>query len=392
MAISIKSQSQITDKKQALLLGAGYCARAIIPKLISRGYEVVATTRSETKAAELKTLGVMPLIYKGHLTQHLVDSLGRSEIILSSIPPDSLGDPFLNACKGALKEMTNQIRWAGYLSATSVYGDRKGGWVYEDELLRPKTQRGKNRAAAEIQWLETGLPVHVFRLAGIYGPGRSNFRRLREGKARAVIKAGHVVNRIHVDDIVSLVLKSIERPNPVTVYNVADGHPAPPQDVINFSADLLNLGPPPQVNHNSAQISDMARSFYTETKKVDINRARNELMWAPQYDTYRKGLMAILKKEQGFPNSVWMSGVFNVPKNDLKKIMDILPHHIKDSVAEKGCIFFRVSQDEYNPQKFGVFECFDSAVSYQRHQSRVNNSEWSHVTQNCQRDYDIIGL
>lgn len=392
MAVSIKSQSQNKGGKQVILLGAGYCARALIPSFVARGYKVVATTRTKTKGQELKKLGVTPLIYKGPLTQQLADSLGQSEIILSSIPPDWSGDPFLKACKASIAEMTKNVRWAGYLSATSVYGDRQGGWVYEDELLRPKTQRGKNRAAAEIEWLETGLPIHVFRLAGIYGPGRSNFARLREGKARAVIKTGHVVNRIHVDDIVDLVLKSIDRPNPVTVYNVADGHPAPPQDVINFSAGLLNIGRPPQIDHKSAEISDMARSFYTETKKVDISRAQRELSWNPQYDTYRKGLMAILKENQGLQNSIWLSGVLDVPKNDLKKILDLLPSHIQYSAAEKGCLFFRVLQDEYNPHKFNVFECFDSASSYERHQSRVKNSKWSSTTQNCQRDYDVIGL
>ena len=392
MAVSIKSQSQNKGEKQVLLLGAGYCARALIPSFIAQNYKVVATTRSETKAQELKKLGTSPLIYKGQNTRELKESVGQSEIILSSIPPESSGDPFLNACPASIAKIMKNVRWAGYLSATSVYGDRKGGWVYEDELLRPKTQRGKNRATAEIQWLETGLPIHVFRLAGIYGPGRSNFARLREGTSRAVIKTGHVVNRIHVDDIVDLIFKSIKRPNPVTVYNVADGHPAAPQDVLNFSADLIDVERPPQINHNSTEISDVARSFYTETKKVDISRAQSELGWTPQYDTYRKGLMAILKKEHGPQDSVWLSGVFNVPKKDLKKVMNFLPRHIQLSAAENGCLFFRVSQDTHNPHNFNVFECFDSAFSYQRHQSRVKNSEWSQVTQNCQRDYDIIGL
>jgi len=193
--------------KTALLLGAGYSAKSMIAPLLARGYDVIATTRSSEKAVHLKTLGA-----------------------------------------------------TRYLSATSVYGDRQGQWAFEDELLRPLTRRGKNRANAELQWLETGAAVHIFRLAGIYGPGRNGFERLRERKARAVIKAGHVVNRIHLDDIVSALFASIEAPNPLKIYNISDGHPAPPQEVINFTADLIDSPRPPQLNHDTADISDMARS------------------------------------------------------------------------------------------------------------------------------------
>jgi len=157
--------------------------------------------------------------------------------------------------------MTPKAAWVGYLSATSVYGDRQGQWAFEDELLRPLTRRGKNRANAELQWLETGaaihvFPVHVFRLAGIYGPGRNGFKRLREGKARAVIKAGHIVNRIHLDDIVSALLASIDAPSPLKIYNIADGQiyniadgPAPPQEVINYTADLIDSPRPRNKAH-----------------------------------------------------------------------------------------------------------------------------------------------
>ena len=151
-------------------------------------------------------------------------------------------------------------------------------------------------------------PVHIFRLAGIYGSGRNGFERLRQGKARAVIKDGHVVNRIHVDDIVSALLTSINTLNPLAIYNIADGNPTPPQDVVNFSAELLGVPQPPQLRHDTADISDMACSFYTETKRIDVSRAKNELGWTPKYENYRQGLMATIKSDRGEADTVYLSG------------------------------------------------------------------------------------
>ena len=321
----IKTQSGNVPPR-ALLLGAGYCAKAMIAPLLARGYDVFATTRSPEKAAQLKTLGVTPVIYNGTLNAAMTDILAKAELILTSIPPNDQGDPFINALPRPFAQLAPKAKWIGYLSATSVYGDRQGQWAFEDELLRPLTRRGKNRAKAELQWLETLTPVHVFRLAGIYGKGRNPFDRIKQGKARAVIKPGHVVNRIHLDDIVSALLASIDAPNPLKIYNLADGHPAPPQDVINFAAGLIGADQPPQLNHDTADISDMARSFYQETKRVDISRARRELGWTPQYETYRQGLMATLKAERGETNTVYLSGYIDVPKADLKSIKLACPH------------------------------------------------------------------
>jgi len=377
MAASIKSQSQMKAKKTVLLLGAGYSARALIPHFIGRGYDVIATTRTETKAQTLRKLGAEAVLYADIVSAELSEGLGRCDIMLSSIPPNDSGDPFLNGLGHSLTKLAKQVTWAGYLSATSVYGDRNGQWVYEDELLRPLTQRGKNRAAAELQWLETGLPIHIFRLAGIYGPNRSNFARLRAGKARAVIKPDHIVNRIHVEDIVSAILKSIERPNPVRIYNLADGHPAPPQDVINFAADLIDLPRPPQLGHNTATISDMARSFYTETKRVSTGRTKTELGWQPQYSNFRQGLMATLKVEKGELDSVWLCGFIDVPKVDLNNVKRALSAHITLSCQEPGCAEFRIWQDKINPSKFHVVERFNTPAAFHRHQTRIKSSDWA---------------
>lgn len=392
MVSRIKYQQEKGLQKTVLLLGAGYSARVLIPHFLMQGYHVLATTRSESKAKVLQKRGAQTVLYDGTLTSQLTQALEASDIILSSIPPNAEGDPFLNGLKRPLLEMAKDVSWTGYLSATSVYGDRKGQWAYEEELLRPTTQRGKNRIEAELQWLETGLPVHVFRLAGIYGPNRSSFERLRQGKARAVIKPGHIVNRIHVHDIASAVLKSIDAPNPMRVYNLADGHPAPPQDVLNFAADLIDVPRPPELEHDSANISDMARSFYTETKRINSSRAQAELGWSPKYKNYRQGLMATLKEEQGPTDSVWLSGWIDVPQADIGNIKRALPTHIRLSQQEKDCAFFRVWQDTEHPQKFHVIESFTSAQAYHRHQARLKNSEWSLVSRNAERHYDIIGL
>ena len=386
----IKSQ---LDKNAgtALLLGAGYCAKALIAPLLERGYTVRATTRSPEKAAHLKSLGATPIIYNGNLNTAMQMSLAEADIILSSIPPSDKGDPFLNILPKPISMFTPKARWIGYLSATSVYGDRQGQWAFEDELLRPLTRRGKNRAKAELQWLESETPIHVFRLAGIYGPGRNGFERLRQGKARAVIKADHVVNRIHVDDIVLALLISIDKPDPLKIYNLADGNPAPPQDVVNFAADLIDAQRPPQLDHDTADISDMARSFYTETKRIDISRAKNDLGWSPIYENYRQGLMATLKAEQGHPQSVYLSGYMDVPKADLKSVKRALPTHIRLSRQEADCRYFRVWQDDIAPTRFHVIESFNSQIAFKRHQARMKTSEWALVTKNASRHYDVIG-
>ncbi len=284
----------------ALLLGTGYSARALIAPLHARGYRVIGTSREKTRAAETAAqLGIDVVVYNGGVEDELAHTLQQATMLLSSIPPHEGGDPFMADINHDFTRYAPHVSWAGYLSATSVYGDRAGQWAFEDELLRPATPRGHQRMAAEMDWLESGAPVHVFRLAGIYGPtlggmARNPFKRLQSGAARAVIKPGHVVNRIHVDDIASLVLASIDRPNPVSIYNGADGVPAPPQDVINYAADILDMPRPPQIDYNDASLSDMARSFYGECKRIANDRARDELGWRPQYPDYRSGLKAIL--------------------------------------------------------------------------------------------------
>ena len=269
------------------LLGAGYVAGAVIPALQDAGWEIIATTRDGRSDYDCETLRYDTA--EG-LSGTLKTALEECTAIISSIPPKADFDPVVRDLKPL---DLRHIKWAGYLSATSVYGDRAGQWAFEDELLYPTLKRGRRRVLAELDWLESGLPVHVFRLAGIYGPGRNPFEKLLSGKAKIIDKPGHFVNRIHVEDIVTALRASMARPNPCTVYNLADGHPAPPGDVLDYAAALCGALRPPHFSLEEAEISDMARSFYAETKRIAIDRAARELGFAPKYPTYKEGLAAI---------------------------------------------------------------------------------------------------
>lgn len=285
------------------LIGAGYVARAMIPALKAAGWVVVTTHRDALPALNNgPDDDIERYIYHSEkgLSADLRGALSRCTAILSSIAPRGDCDPFIHdlgirdlGIKDLGHEALPNLRWAGYLSATSVYGDRGGQWAFEDELLRPVTARGRRRVLAELNWMESGLPAHIFRLAGIYGPGRDPFDKIMSGEAKVVLKDGHVVNRIHVDDIVSAVMASLSAPDPCTVYNIADGHPAPPGDVLDYAAKLCGRPKPPRFALEDADISDMARSFYGENKRIAINRARADLNFTPKYPDYKSGLNAI---------------------------------------------------------------------------------------------------
>ncbi|OYX25330.1 MAG: NAD(P)-dependent oxidoreductase, partial [Rhodobacterales bacterium 32-66-7] len=206
-----------------LSLGHGYSARALARRLIPQGWRIIGTTRSAAKADALRAEGVEPLIWPADLGP----ALAKATHILCSAAPDALGDPFLQAVPAIADARAG---WVGYLSTTGVYGDHQGGWVDEGTPLTPVSDRGRQRVLAETQWRATGLPVHIFRLAGIYGPGRGPFEKVRDGTARRVIKPGQIFSRIHVDDIAQVLEAAIRRPNPGAAYNVCVDNPAPPEE------------------------------------------------------------------------------------------------------------------------------------------------------------------
>lgn len=283
--------------KTLISFGHGYSARALARLLVPHGWVIYGTTRKPEKCAALEAEGVRPVLWPdGDLTA----AFEAATHILMSAAPEESGDPVLARYAAEISAMADRLEWAGYLSTTGVYGDHQGAWVDEKAALTPATKRGQMRVEAEAAWAGIeGLPLHIFRLAGIYGPGRGPFSKVLNGTARRIIKEGQFFSRIHVDDIAQVLEASIARPNPGAAYNVCDNDPAPPQDVIGYAAELLGLPLPPAVAFEDAEMSPMARSFYAESKKVDNRRIREELSVDLIYPDYRTGLQALLAEETG---------------------------------------------------------------------------------------------
>ncbi|WP_373354886.1 SDR family oxidoreductase [Pseudoroseicyclus sp. CXY001] len=282
-----------------LVFGHGYSAAALSRRLVPEGWRVIGTTRSEEGAARVAETGAEPLLWPG---EDIAPALAAATHLLISAGPDAEGDPVLRAIGPEIAAKAPALAWAGYLSTTGVYGDHGGGWVTEETPAEPATARGEARVAAEAAWAAVpGLAPHIFRLAGIYGPGRGPFAKLRSGKARRIVKPGQVFSRIHVDDIAQVLAASIAAPAPGRIYNVCDDDPAPPQEVIAHAATLLGMEPPPAVPFEEAEMGEMARSFYAESKRVSNARIKEELGVRLLYPDYRAGLAQILKDESAEP-------------------------------------------------------------------------------------------
>jgi nucleoside-diphosphate-sugar epimerase len=273
--------------------GFGYCAAALGARLVAAGWRVSGTSRTETGIA---TDGVT--IHPFARDRPLDPAAFREAThLLVSIPPDDQGDPVLDRHAHDLRSAA--AAWVGYLSTTGVYGDHQGGWVDEATPVAPVGPRGRRRVLAEEGWLATGLPVHLFRLAGIYGPGRGALESVRAGRARRMVKPGQYFSRIHVADVATVLETSIARPRPGAIYNLADDLPAPPQDVIAHACDLLDVARPPEEPFDPATLSPMAASFYGESKRVRNDLIKRELGVRLAYPTYREGLAADLAAERG---------------------------------------------------------------------------------------------
>lgn len=280
-----------------LIFGLGYSASYIAQHLQDAGTEVTATVRTTAKAEELGRRGIIARVFSSSsVDPRIADDIKSSDAILSSVPPNESGDPVLASFAGAI---TGDSRswWIGYLSTIGVYGDHLGNWVDETTPATSEKHRSQLRIAAEQAWLALG--AHVFRLSGIYGPGRNQLEKLAAGTATRIIKPGQVFNRIHVADIAAVVAASLSRPRPGAIYNVTDHEPAPPQQVVEFAADLCGRTPPPEIAFERAELSPMARSFYLENCRVRNDLIRTELGVTLAYPSYREGLSALRALGEG---------------------------------------------------------------------------------------------
>ena len=270
-----------------LSIGHGYSAQALARRLLPQGWQIIGTTRTEAGAKALRATGIDALVWP---EADLTGALAKATHLLTSVAPGD-SDPVLQAIGPQIAG--SALKWVGYLSTTAVYGHHNGDWVDETTPLAPTTARGAARVQAEADWTALGLPLHIFRLAGIYGPGRGPFEKVRDGTARRIHKAGQVFSRIHVDDIARVLHAALQRPHP-GIYNVCDDDPASPEDILGLAADMLGLPPPPIVPYEQAEMTPMARSFYAENKRVRNDRIKTVLGVTLDYPTYREGLAAIL--------------------------------------------------------------------------------------------------
>jgi len=283
--------------------GLGYSARALAKRLMSEGWFVSGTCRDEETRKALADAGMRAFLFdRDRPLVDPVDILSPATDIFSSVPPDADGDPVLDCHGGSIAAM-NSVRWIGYLSTTGVYGDTGGARVSETSPVNPTSARSRRRVGAENQWMDLywrhRLPVHLFRLAGIYGPGRSALDQVRAGRARRIDKPGHLFSRIHLADIVTILRTSMARPRPGAVYNVCDDFPAAPSDVVAYACALLGVQAPPVVAYEDAvrEMSPMAQSFWNDNRTVDNSRIKRELEIQLHFPDYKAGLRAVLEAD-----------------------------------------------------------------------------------------------
>ena len=286
----------MTEPLRLFVFGLGYSALALLREVRDRAAPVAGTVRTAEKAARLTAEGVDALVFDGTAPGEGVrDALAAATHLLVSVAPGETGDPVLAHHRADIAAAP-LLRWIGYLSTVGVYGDYGGAFVSERTTPHPASERSRRRLAAEKAWAvlaaELGVPLAVFRIAGIYGPGRNALQNLAEGTAKRIVKPGQVFNRIHVADIAETLAAATAK-EAAGVFNLADDEPAPPEDVVTHAAALMGVPPPPAVPFDEAELSPMARSFYGDNKRVSNRRIKDELGITLRYPTYREGLAAL---------------------------------------------------------------------------------------------------
>ncbi len=285
------------------VFGLSYTAHQFLMIYRDQFGEVYGTFRSPEKAHIAESIGVKARHFDGATYDpRLMDDFSRADALLVSIPPTGGADPVLAHFSDAIAS-SPRLRWIGYLSTVGVYGDANGAWVDEETPPNPASLRSRSRISAEQQWFALGehapACVNVFRLAGIYGPGRNALLKVADGTAKRIIKQGQVFNRVHTADIAQILWAAIEHPHRNAIYNVADDEPGPPQDVITYAAELLGREPPPDTPFDIADLNPMARSFYEDNKRIRNNRIKTDLGVTLRYPTFRHGLRALYEAGEG---------------------------------------------------------------------------------------------
>lgn len=291
------------DKKKHLFcFGYGYVAENLAETLKLHDWKISGTTTDVDKVAHMAENDVTAYVFDENMP--LCDpfsALKDATHILISIPPQKFGDLVLDMHETDLENLRN-VEWIGYLSSTAVYGNRDGKWVDEDTLPAPTSQRGSVRQMSEMQWRqfynETRFPLHIFRLSGIYGPGRSMLNTVRAGHPRRIEKAGHAFNRIHVEDIVQTLIASINQPHPMDIYNLADDCAAPSHEMIAYACTLLGEDVPPLIPFEEADLAPIVKSFYADNKRIKNDKIKSKLGIKLLHPDYKSGLNACLKAEE----------------------------------------------------------------------------------------------
>jgi nucleoside-diphosphate-sugar epimerase len=283
-----------------LCFGLGYVGTALARRLLAEGWDVAGTRRSAARVAEAAGLGIAAFRFDdGHPLESPAAALAGTTHLLSSVPPDETGDPVLRAHRDAIAGIRSPA-WAGFLSSLGVYGQRDGAWV--DEATEPGEGGDVRRLAAEREWLAFGrahgVPIHIFRLAGIYGPGRSPLERVRRGRARRIVAPGHVLNRVHLDDILAVLQASMRRPRAGAIYNVTDGAPLPDADAVAEACRLLGVPPPPEEPVATATLDPIWRAHLSGCVRVRRDLITSELGVVPRHPDILEGLRAILAVER----------------------------------------------------------------------------------------------
>ena len=292
-----------TFKPHLFCFGLGYCATWLARELIGEDWQVSGTHRPGDKASTLAGVTTFPFDRSTPLAD-FEQAFATVTHVLISVPPDGAGCPVLDMHGDDLARGASKIDWLGYLSTVGVYGDTGGKPVNETSRLLPTQERSRFRGLAETRWqnlsVRSRLPLHVFRLAGIYGPGRSSLDKVRAGSALRISQPGHLFSRIHVADIAQVVRASMDQPNPGSVYNVCDDDPAQPSDVMQFACDLLGVDAPDEVPFEEAQktMSSMAQSFWADNRLVMNDKIKDELGVTLTYPDYKSGLASVMAAER----------------------------------------------------------------------------------------------